>query len=280
MRQIEGSTVTEAVKKLCIDINRRLPPEMVKAIRTALDTEESPEGKGVLKELLENADIADREGVPYCQDTGVTMVYVQHGEDVRVTGSSLREAINKGVSAGYKEGYLRKSVVADPIGRKNTGDNTPASVHLELVPGDRLRLAVMAKGTGSENMSRMKVLVPADGVEGIKAFVYGVVREAGSNACPPVTLGVGIGGTFDTVGWLAKKALFRPYGSRHPDKPYADLEGELLKGVNDLGIGPMGYGGRVTALDVRVEHAPCHIGALPAAVNLQCHAHRIGEVIL
>jgi len=215
-----------------------------------------------------------------CQDTGTAVVFVELGQDVHIEGGLLPDAVDEGVRQGYTEGYLRKSMVADPLRRKNTGDNTPAVVHVDLVAGDRLRLALLPKGGGAENMSRAAMLTPADGERGLRAFVLETVERAGPNACPPVIVGVGIGGTFDTVGQLAKRALLRRVGERHPDPYYAALEEELLAAVNALGIGPMGYGGTVTALDVRIETAPCHIVSLPVAVNMQCHAARVGRVEL
>jgi len=279
MRTLDVKEIETAIKNASMDVNVNVTKEMTDAISDALAKEESPVGKDILQQLKTNAQIAREKGMPFCQDTGVAIVYVKVGSDVDLRGNILK-AIDNGVSAGYTEGYLRKSVVGDPIKRVNTKTNTPAMVHLELVEGDRVHITFMAKGTGAENMSRLKMMIPAEGAEGIKNFVIETVRLAGPNACPPVNVGVGIGGTFDQVGWLAKKALMRPMGARNPDPDYAALEVDMLKKINDLGVGPMGFGGRVTALDVRIEYAPCHIGALPVAVNLDCHAHRVKEVVL
>ncbi len=281
MRTIDVREVEETVKKLAMEANYYVDPSVKEAFIKALKSEESELGREILNQMLENADLAAREKLPTCQDTGVAIVYVEVGQDVRLVGGNLYDAINRGVAKGYTEGYLRKSLVMDPLfNRKNTGDNTPAMIHVDIVPGDVFRLTFMAKGTGAENMSRLAMLTPADGVEGVKRFVLKTVAEAGPNACPPVVVGIGIGGTFDMVGWLAKKALLRPMGSRHPDPNYARLEMELLDELNKLGLGPQGLGGLSTALDVRIETAPCHIGALPVAVNLDCHAHRVRRVEL
>jgi len=279
MRFLDTEEITRAVRDLCLDININLADEIADALDASVSREDSPPGKEILQQLQENARIAREKGIPFCQDTGITIVHVRLGCEVKLKGD-LYDAINKGVAAGYTDGYLRKSVVSDPLRRVNTGDNTPAMIHLELVEGDRVSLRVMAKGAGAENMSRMKMLTPAEGIDGVKSFIIETVELAGANACPPVILGIGIGGTFDEVGWLAKKALMRPLGSRNPDPLYADLEREVLTEVNNLGIGPMGLGGRVTALDARIEFAPCHISSLPVAVNIDCPAHRVKEVVI
>ncbi len=278
MREIRVSEVADAVRDLCIEACYDLPPDVVAALQAARDKEESPLGREIIEELLENAAIARRDRVPICQDTGVVIVFVELGQDVRLTGGSLEEAINDGVRRGYKDGYLRTSVVDDPIFRRiNTRDNTPAFVYVRLVPGDALRLWVVPKGTGSENMGGMKLLTPAHGARGIRDFVVEVVDRAGSNPCPPVVVGVGVGGMMEQAALLAKKALLRPVGRPHPQAEVAALEAEILEAVNGLGIGPQGLGGRTTALAVHLETAPTHIGALPVAVTLQCHAARHAE---
>ncbi len=274
MREIPYETVVETVKQMCMEANYEMGPDMYAALRTALEREESPQGKAVLEQIIENAEIAKTERVPICQDTGVAVFFVEVGEDVKIVGGSLKDAIYEGVRKGYQEGYLRKSMVQDPLRRVNTGDNTPPIIHFDLVPGDKLRLLFAAKGGGSENMSVARLFAPAAGKEGIKKFVLEVVEKAGGNPCPPIVIGVGIGGNFEMSAILAKKALFRPIGSRHPDPFYAQMEEEILEEVNKLGIGPMGMGGRVTAFDVHIEVMPCHIASLPVAVNIQCHANR------
>ena len=279
MREVHVDQVRRAVKQLCMAVNYNLPEDVVTAFKRGREAEESPLGRNVFDILLENAEIASTEQVPYCQDTGFAVVFLEVGQDVRFVGGNLEDAINRGVSEGYTEGYLRKSIVSDPLfERKNTKDNTPAVVHYRIVPGDKVKITVAAKGGGSENMSRLAMLKPADGVEGVKRFVVDTVSSAGPNPCPPVVVGVGVGGTFEKVAFLAKKALLRRMGERNPHPDYARLEVELLEEINKLGIGPGGFGGRVTALDVKVEWFPCHIASLPVAVNLQCHASRHGEV--
>jgi len=281
MREIHVDEIRRAVKKLCMDANYYLPEDVLLAFEEGKKKEESETGKNVFEILQENASIAATEQMPYCQDTGFAVLFVEIGQDVRFVGGSLEEAINRGVAEGYTEGYLRKSIVSDPLfDRKNTGDNTPAVVHYSVVPGDKVRITMAAKGGGSENMSRLAMLKPADGVEGVKRFVLETVSKAGPNPCPPIIVGVGIGGTFEKVAFLAKKALLRPIGDRNKDPRYAELELELLDEINKLGIGPAGFGGRVTALDVKVEWYPCHIASLPVAVNIQCHASRHKEIEL
>ncbi|MDQ7849392.1 MAG: fumarate hydratase [Armatimonadota bacterium] len=276
MRVIPYADVVAAVRRLCLEAAIRLPADVWEALRAARQREQSPLGRRVLDEILENDELAAREAVPMCQDTGTAVVFAELGEDARVEGG-LSQAIDEGVRQGYRDAYLRKSIVADPLRRRNTGDNTPAVVHVELVPGDRLRLTLLPKGGGAENMSRATMLAPAQGEAGVRAFVLQTVETAGPNACPPLIVGVGIGGTFDSVGLLAKRALLRPVGERHPDPYYAAMEEDLLEAINGLGLGPMGYGGTVTALDVHIEAAPCHIASLPVAVNLQCHAARVAR---
>ena len=280
MRRVSASEIEEAVRKLVHDTFSNLD-ELEERYKLALQLEESELGREALTILLENVRIAKERGIPVCQDTGVAVFYVRLGQEVVIEDGSLVEAVNRGVAKAYSEAYLRKSIVSDPLyDRRNTGDNTPAIIHVEPTPGSELRIGFMPKGAGAENMSRVEMLKPADGLEGLKRLVLEVVEKAGANACPPLVIGVGVGGTLDTVGWLAKKALFREWGRRHPDERYAKLEEELLEEVNALGIGPQGFGGRLTALDVRIEHAPCHMASLPAAVNLNCHVHRVGWISL
>jgi fumarate hydratase subunit alpha len=280
MREVNVKLVSDAVKDLSISTNCILGDEEVAYIKKMLKVEESPTGKEILEMLLENARIAREEMIPICQDTGFTVVFLEVGQDVHFAGGDINEAIADGVRRGYTEGFLRKSILADPIKRVNTGDNTPPVVHLSIVPGDKVKVTIAPKGGGSENMSAVKMLKPAEGIEGVKNFVVERVDAAGGNPCPPVVVGVGIGGTFEKVAYLAKKALLRPLGSRHADPFYADVEEELLKRVNATGIGPQGLGGRVTALDVHIEVYPCHIASLPAAVNLNCHASRHGHRVI
>jgi fumarate hydratase subunit alpha len=257
-----------------------LSDSMVKKFQSAKQTEVSPLGKEVLQQLVDNARIAREEDYPICQDTGDAVFFVELGQDVHIEGGGLIDAINKGVSEGYREGYLRFSIVGDPLRRKNTGDNTPAMVTLQLVPGDKLKLSFLAKGGGCENMSAFKMLTPAAGARGVREFVVSTIKAAGGNPCPPVVVGVGLGGTFDQCCMLAKKALLREVGEKHSDPFYAQLETELLDEINKLGIGPMGLGGRTTAVAVHIETLPCHITSLPVAVNMDCHAHRQKTVVL
>jgi fumarate hydratase subunit alpha len=279
MKQIPCTEITECVRKMCLEANFDLGEDVLQAFRRAQETEESPIGGEIMDMLLENARIAKDEAIPMCQDTGFAVFFVELGDDVRVTGGNLVAAINDGVRRGYQEGYLRKSI-CHPFTRKNTGDNTPAIVHVELVPGDRLKIVFAPKGGGSENMSRVTMLRPSDGKKGIKDFVVTRVKESGANPCPPTVVGVGIGGTFEKAAWLAKKALLRPLGSAHHDPETAAFEQEIFTAINNLGIGPQGFGGRTTALAVHIEMHPCHIASLPVAVNINCHAHRHKEVIL
>jgi fumarate hydratase subunit alpha len=279
MREVSAAEITQAVKGLFIDANINLGEDVLAAFRKALETEESPTGKEVLHELMENAGIAKEEGVAICQDTGLAVVFVELGQDCHVAGGDLVEAINQGVRKGYQEGYLRKSA-CHCFTRKNTGDNTPAIIHLEIVPGDRIKIIAAPKGGGSENMSRVMMLTPSVGLEGVKDFIVQRVKDAGANPCPPVIVGVGIGGTFEQAALIAKKALLRPIGSTNPDAEAAAIEKDLMQRINSLGIGPQGYGGRTTALAVHVNMIPCHIASLPVAVNIQCHAHRHKEAVI
>ena len=274
MREISSDLITSTLAEMCIEANHYLTPDMEAALKKAGDQEVSPLGKQVLSQLRENLKIADEETIPICQDTGMAVVFVEMGQDVHITGSSLTDAINEGVRKGYTEGYLRKSVVSDPIERVNTKDNTPAVIHYDIVPGDKFKLTLAPKGFGSENMSRIFMLKPAEGIEGVKNAVLTAVGDAGPNACPPMVVGVGIGGTFEKAALLSKKALLREAGS-HSDIPYVkDLEIELLDRINKSGIGPGGLGGRMTALAVNVLTYPTHIAGLPVAVNICCHVNR------
>lgn len=279
MRELQASLITQAVKEMATSSNFNIGEDILAALKAAVKTEESPTGKEILEQIIENDRIAREEQVPMCQDTGFAIIFLEIGQDVHIVGD-LREAVNEGVRQGYKEGYLRKSILGDPIKRVNTKDNTPAVIHLEIVPGEKVKITFAAKGGGSENMSRVKMMAPSAGVEGVKKFVVEAASEAGSNPCPPILLGVGIGGTFEKCAWLAKKALLRKVGQRNPDPYYADLERELLTLVNKSGVGPQGLGGTTTALDVFIETYPCHIASFPAAVNVQCHAARHEERIL
>jgi fumarate hydratase subunit alpha len=279
MREIDVSVVREAVARLCISANCELGEDMLAAIEAAKRREESPTGRDILAQLQENAAIAQNERIPICQDTGLAVVFVDLGQDVHLLGGDLTEAIDAGVRKGYAEGYLRTSS-CHPLTRRNCGDNTPAVVHVRIVPGERLKLIVVPKGGGCENMSKVVMLKPADGIEGIKREVVEWVRQAGGNPCPPTVVGVGIGGTFERAALLAKEALLRPVGEPSPDPELAALERDLLALINDLGVGPQGLGGRVTSFAVHVKMLPCHIASLPLAINIQCHAARYKEVIL
>ena len=273
MRRIPATRVVEEVARLCVECNRYLPKDVRWAFSRAQAEEDSDVAREIFRQLLENADLAATTGLPLCQDTGLAVFFVELGEDCRVDGMTLREAITEGVRIGYAEGYLRKSA-CDPLTRKNTGDNTPAIIHLDQVPGDRLKISYMAKGGGSENMSRVTMLSPSQGWEGIKRYILERVAEAGPNPCPPIILGIGIGGTFEVAPKIAKKALLRKLDDSHPDPKIAALEAELLQAVNRLGIGPMGLGGSHTCLAVKIAMAACHIASLPLAVNVQCHSSR------
>lgn len=278
-RVLPAEEITRAVARLCIEANRVIPPEMRAKMEEALTREVSAGGRDVLRLLLENYAVAAETGLPICQDTGLSVVLVELGRDLHVDGD-LEEAINEGVRQGYGEGYLRKSIVSHPLRRVNTGDNTPAVIHLSLVPGDRLRLTLLPKGGGCENASALQMLKPSDGEAGVIEFVVARISAQGVNACPPLVVGVGVGSSFEGCALLAKHALLRPLGQPSPDPDTARLEEALLTQINALGIGPAGYGGTVTALAVHVETAPCHIASLPCAVNVQCNAHRIAEAVL
>ena len=276
MREISAAEITAAVAGMCVSANTRLPADVRRKFEEGLKNETTEAGREIFRQLLENADLSFETKLPLCQDCGLAVFYVEMGEDVVVPGG-VGAAITQGMVQGYQEGFLRKSS-CDPLTRKNTGDNTPAIIHLDLVPGDRLKISYMAKGGGSENMSRVTMLAPSQGWEGIKKFVVNRVAEAGPNPCPPVILGIGIGGTFEIAPRIAKKALLRKLDDTHPDPKIAAMEAELLAAVNTLGIGPMGLGGSYTCLGVKIAMAPCHIASLPLAVNVQCHSARHEEV--
>ena len=273
MRNVNAQCITDTVKRLCIEANCHLSGDMKACIADFYDREPWTQAKEILERIIENYQIADEKQQPVCQDTGVACVFLKIGQDVHIQGD-LTEAVNEGVRQGYGEGYLRKSVVRDPLDRVNTGDNTPAMLYTELVPGEHIEITVAPKGFGSENMSQIKMLRPSDGVEGVKDFVVKAVEEAGPNPCPPIVVGVGIGGTFDKAAYLAKKALLRPVDRRNETPFYAELEQELLEKINALGIGPQGFGGMTTALAVNIEQYPTHIAGLPVAVNINCHVTR------
>ena len=279
MRELHAGAITDCVARLCVEANTRLPSDAEAALREACGSEPWPLAKGMLADLARNLDTARETGLPICQDTGLVTVFAEIGQDVHISGD-FESAVQEGVRRGYAEGYLRKSVVADPLRRVNTGDNTPANIALRLVPGESVRLTVSPKGAGSENMCRVKMLTPAEGEAGVRGFVLDTVRAAGGNPCPPIVVGVGIGGGFDSVARLARRALLRPLGSSNADAYYAAMERELLEEINALGIGPQGLGGRTTALAVMVEAAPTHIAMLPAAVCICCHADRHAEEVL
>lgn len=280
MKEINVSKITEVVKNMCIDANYYLTHDVKEKIESAYKQEKWPMAKEILEKILTNIDIAKKEEMPICQDTGMACVFIEIGQDVHIIGGNLKDAINEGIRQGYNEGFLRKSVVKDPLDRINTMDNTPAIIYYDIVEGDKLKIKVAPKGFGSENMSQLKMLKPADGLEGIKDFVLKVVKEAGPNPCPPIVVGVGIGGTFDKAANLAKKALVRPLNEKNNNEFYANLEKELLKDVNELGIGPQGFGGKTTALAVNIETYPTHIAGLPVAVNINCHVTRHAEIEL
>ncbi|MCX7749953.1 MAG: fumarate hydratase [Clostridia bacterium] len=280
MKIIDIKDIIEAVKKLCIESNYFLNDDVLVSLKNGLSKEESPIGKGIIEQLIKNASIAREDHMAICQDTGMAIVFADVGQDVHIVGGSLSEAINEGVRRGYQEGYLRKSVVKDPILRVNTGDNTPAVIYYNIVPGDTLKITVAPKGFGSENMSALKMLKPSDGLEGVKKVILETVNQAGPNPCPPIVVGVGIGGTFEKCAFLAKKALSRPVDLRSDIEYVRKLEEEMLEQINALGIGPSGLGGRVTALAVNIEVFPTHIAGLPVAVNISCHATRHAEALL
>ena len=279
MREIQASDVTQTVRRLCVEANCRLPEDMRACIARSRDEEAWPIARDILDRIIENYEIADRDCVPICQDTGMDCVFLEIGQDAHVNGD-LAEAVHEGVRQGYADGYLRKSVVADPLRRVNTGDNTPAMIYYAIVPGDRLKITVAPKGFGSENLSRITMLRPSDGEDGVKDFVVRCAEEAGPNPCPPIVIGVGIGGTFDRAARLAKKALMRPVDVRSDDPYYAAMEAELLARVNALGIGPQGFGGKTTALAVNILACPTHIAGLPVAVNINCHGTRHQSEVL
>jgi fumarate hydratase subunit alpha len=281
MKEIKASDVTNTIARLFEHSCHYLPPDVVTALKQARENEKSPVCRDVLDRILENTNVAGEEQIPLCQDTGAAVVILELGQEVHITSGDLYTAVNEGVRQGYDEGYLRKSIVSQPcFARVNTRDNTPAMIHTDIVPGDRLKISVLPKGGGSENCSRLTVLTPAKGRQGVIDFVVNLVDEVGSNPCPPIIIGVGIGGTTDKTMFIAKKALLRKVGEPSPDPEVADLEREILEGVNNLGIGAMGYGGTVTALAVHVETFPCHIASMPVAVNIQCWCDRRGEAIL
>ncbi len=279
-RSIDTSQVVPVIAQLCMKACYELDDNFMGALKAAYGKEESPYGRDTIDLLIRNAEYAKKEQIACCHDTGSCVVVMEIGQEVSWTGKPLAEAVDDGVRKGYAEGYLRKSMVRDPLDRVNTGDNTPAILHTEIVPGDKVHITVMPKGGGSENMGAFSTLVPAVGEEGVKDFVMRTVDDAGGKTCPPVIVGVGVGGTMDWCVWMAKRALLRPIGSYNPNPRYARMEDELLERINNLGIGPLGMGGRITALAVHIEYYPCHITALPVAVNLQCHASRHASAVL
>lgn len=281
IRKIQASTVTETVKKLFMDCNYYIGDDVMNALKTARESEKSPVGKSVLDQIIENDEIAASEQIPLCQDTGMAILFVEYGDRVVIENGSFEEAVQKGVRSAYDEGYLRKSVVSDPVfDRINTKDNTPAIIHTKIISGDKIKIIAGGKGFGSENMSAIKMLTPYYGVEGVKNFILDTVRAAGPNPCPPIVVGVGIGGTFERCAQLAKKATFRNIDSENPDPRYAELERELLKKINKMGFGPAGLGGTTTAIGVNIETSPTHIAGMPVAVNICCHAarHKSAEI--
>jgi fumarate hydratase subunit alpha len=279
MREVHVNQITKVIRGLFIDANYNLGADVLAAFDRGIAQDESPVAKEVLKELKENARIAREEHSPICQDTGLAVLFIDLGQDVHIVGGDFKEAVHEGVRQGYQEGYLRKSA-CNPFSRKNTKDNTPAVIHLDILPGDKMKITAVPKGGGAENMSRVHMMAPSAGIEGIKDFIVNRMKESGSNPCPPTVVGVGIGGTFERSALLAKKALLRNIGERNPDPELAKLEVEVLERINKLGIGPMGYGGNTTSLDVFFEVEPCHIASLPLAVNVQCHASRHKEAVI
>ncbi|MCX5807857.1 MAG: fumarate hydratase [Proteobacteria bacterium] len=279
MREIHVDKIVSAIEKLFIDANYNLSDNVLDALSKAAEREGSPVGKEVIKELIINANLAREEHIPICQDTGLAVTFMEIGQDAHIVGGSLVDAVAEGVRRGYKDGYLRKSC-CDPLTRKNTGDNTPPIVHTKIVPGDKIKIVALPKGGGSENYGEVRMLVPSQGKDGVKSFVLDMVNKGGPNPCPPIIVGVGVGGNFETSALLSKEALMVPLGERSNDPVIAAIELELLDEINKTGIGPQGYGGTVTALDVHIKMMPCHIASLPVAVNIQCHAHRIKEVII
>jgi fumarate hydratase subunit alpha len=281
MREVSYQQISETVAHLCMDASYHLPEDVIAAIKGAIEVEESPVGRDVLQQILTNAEVARTERIPLCQDCGLAVIFLELGQDVHITGGDLYSAINDGVRKGYKEGYLRKSVAVPPIWeRTNTTDNTPAIIHTEIVPGDHVKITLAPKGGGSENMSALGMLKPAQGADGVADFVVRAVDQAGPNPCPPIIVGVGIGGTIEKATYLAKKSLLRPVGQPNPDDRIADFERQILARVNDLGIGPAGFGGRTTALAVNIETFGAHIASMPVAVNIQCHSARHKEAVI
>lgn len=274
MREIKASTITDVIERLCMEANQVLPQDIKDAISTCRSQEDGDIACGILDNIIENYQIAENEQVPICQDTGMACVFLEIGQDVHITDGDLTEAVNEGVRRGYTKGYLRKSVVKDPVRRGNTGDNTPAMLYTEIVPGEQIKVTVGPKGFGSENMSAIRMFRPSAGIQGIKDFIIETVETAGPNPCPPMVVGVGIGGTFDKAALLAKKALMRPVDTSNPDPYYADLEKEMLQKINELGIGPQGFGGRTTAIGLNIETMPTHIAGMPCAINISCHVTR------
>lgn len=274
MREIKASTITDVIERLCMEANQVLPQDIKDAISTCRSQEDGDIACGILDNIIENYQIAENEQVPICQDTGMACVFLEIGQDVHITDGDLTEAVNEGVRRGYTKGYLRKSVVKDPVRRGNTGDNTPAMLYTEIVPGEQIKVTVGPKGFGSENMSAIRMFKPSAGIQGIKDFIIETVETAGPNPCPPMVVGVGIGGTFDKAALLAKKALMRPVDASNPDPYYADLEKEMLQKINELGIGPQGFGGRTTAIGLNIETMPTHIAGMPCAINISCHVTR------
>lgn len=274
MREIKASTITDVIERLCMEANQVLPQDIKDAISTCRSQEDGDIACGILDNIIENYQIAENEQVPICQDTGMACVFLEIGQDVHITEGDLTEAVNEGVRRGYTKGYLRKSVVKDPVRRGNTGDNTPAMLYTEIVPGEQIKVTVGPKGFGSENMSAIRMFKPSAGIQGIKDFIIETVETAGPNPCPPMVVGVGIGGTFDKAALLAKKALMRPVDTSNPDPYYADLEKEMLQKINELGIGPQGFGGRTTAIGLNIETMPTHIAGMPCAINISCHVTR------
>lgn len=280
MREVNVDCIRDAVKELCIKANYFLGEDIRQALKDSKDKETWNLAEDILDKIIINSEIADKEHMPMCQDTGMVCIFLELGQEIHLIGGNLSEAINEGVKRGYEEGFLRKSVVNDPLRRINTNDNTPAVIYYDIVPGNKIKITVAPKGFGSENMSKIAMLKPSDGVEGVKKFILEVVKQAGPNPCPPMVIGVGIGGTFDKAAYLAKKALLRPINVRNNDEYYKELEIELLEKVNKLGIGPQGFGGRTTALGLNIEIYPTHIAGLPVAVNINCHATRHKEIII
>ena len=274
MREIKASTITDVIERLCMEANQVLPQDIKDAISTCRSQEDGDIACGILDNIIENYQIAENEQVPICQDTGMACVFLEIGQDVHITDGDLTEAVNEGVRRGYTKGYLRKSVVKDPVHRGNTGDNTPAMLYTEIVPGEQIKVTVGPKGFGSENMSAIRMFKPSAGIQGIKDFIIETVETAGPNPCPPMVVGVGIGGTFDKAALLAKKALMRPVDTSNPDPYYADLEKEMLQKIKELGIGPQGFGGRTTAIGLNIETMPTHIAGMPCAINISCHVTR------